>query len=144
MIRILVLVLSVVVLQACSGRSGGVSSDEEGAVKYNRVLAIGTDKMTGMKADTLDFGRLKEGEVMEYRIGLKNTDTVSLVILSVSTDCGCTSTDFGRKPVQPGDTTGLTLRYDSRGQHGWQLKGVRVRTSLSSQPYEFMFTAQVE
>lgn len=40
------------------------------------------------------------------------------VILDVSSSCGCTKPEFTRRPVRPGETTTVTVRFNPAGQSG--------------------------
>lgn len=38
-----------------------------------------------------------------------------MIILSAATNCGCTTVDFEREPVQPGAEAGFVFEFDSKG-----------------------------
>ena len=42
---------------------------------------------------------------------LKNTGTNPLVVDNVSTSCGCTSVDYSKEPVRPGNSILLNVTY---------------------------------
>ena len=94
--------------------------------------------------DTIELGTMKSGEVIEYQLGVRNTDSVAMVILDVTSSCGCTALDFDAAPVVPGGTAFVTIQYDSQGQSGSQVKLVRLFTSFSDQPHHILVHATVE
>ena len=93
--------------------------------------------------DTVDFGRMRQGEQAEYRLGIKNTDTAAMVILDIRNGCGCTSLEYDKQPILPGDTASIQLLYDSKGQHGFQLKSMQIVTTLSTKPITVYLIADV-
>ena len=66
-----------------------------------------------------DFGSIKEtdGPVSHTFTGRNTTDR-PLVILDVTTTCGCTVPSFSRKPVLPGAETQITATYDPADRPG--------------------------
>ena len=59
----------------------------------------------------LDLGEFDwEQERIEH-FELTNTGNSPLVIIDVATSCGCTSTEYNREPVQPGESVELKVRY---------------------------------
>ena len=94
--------------------------------------------------DTIELGTVKSGEVIEYQLGVRNTDSAAMVILDVTSSCGCTALDFDDAPIMPGDTGFVTIQYDSKGESGVQMKLVRLVTSLSDRPHHVLLHAMVE
>ena len=80
---------------ACSCGTGGkkVVPDKAGAT----VIAL-TDSV---RTDTVDLGRIHAGEVIRRDLSLRNGSDRPMIILSAATNCGCTTVDFEREPVQP-------------------------------------------
>ena len=96
------------------------------------------------KADTLvDIGALRQGEVVQYDARLRNTGIEPLVIKDIATSCGCTSVEYDKKPIPPGGEGAFSLRFDSRGMWGMQLKLIEIRTSASQRAYQVMVQAEV-
>ncbi len=96
------------------------------------------------KADTLvNVGALRSGEVIRYDARLRNVGTEPLVITDITTSCGCTSVEYDTKPIPPGGEGAFSLRFDSRGMWGIQLKLIEIRTSASQRPFQVMMQAEV-
>ena len=73
-----------------------------------------------MSRDTVDLEdacRCKR-EIVRQRLLLENGYREPMVILSVSTSCGCTSAEFDRHPVQPGALSDFSFEFDSKGFAG--------------------------
>lgn len=96
------------------------------------------------RADTLiDMGALSSGEVVQYDARLRNADSVPLVIKDITTSCGCTSVEYDKQPIAPGEEAGFSFRFDSRGMWGTQMKLIEIKTSASPRPYRVMVQAEV-
>ncbi len=97
-----------------------------------------------VRSDTVDFGRIHQGEVIRKEFYLHNASDKPLLILSASANCGCTAVDFTREPIKPGENGDFSFEFDSRGFVGYQLKQIKLRTTLSSAPYILVVTGEVE
>jgi hypothetical protein len=78
-----------------------------------------------------DFGKVVEGEKVASIFTFKNKGKGPLVILSVSTSCGCTVPKYDTKPVDPGAKGTLEVVFDSSGRTGKQSKTITVRSNAS-------------
>ena len=93
----------------------------------------GTPAIT-FKEKTHDFGTIKEADgVVEYKFAYTNTGTAPLVIVTVSATCGCTVPDFDTKPLAPGKSGEVTIRFAPKGQRGEFDKRITVRTNVRGQ-----------
>ena len=110
---------------------------------FRQVIDMDAGSALANARDSIDFGRMKQGEVAEYTLGIRNADTAAMVILDILNGCGCTALEYDKSPVMPGDTAAITLRYDSKGQFGTQLKLIQIVTSFSQKPHNVRIMADV-
>ncbi len=91
-----------------------------------------------------DFGKIAEGEVVEYNYRFKNTGTKPLIITSVGASCGCTVPEKPEEPVKPGDIGFIKVKFNSINHPGKAHKTVTV--SSNADPYfpELLLTGEVE
>jgi hypothetical protein len=109
------------------------------------VFDISPEILASSRTDTLiEMGTIREGEVVRYAAAVRNAGTEPLVIKSVATSCGCTAVDYEKRPIPPGETGRLTIKFDSRGFWGVQLKMVEIYTSASPRSYKMLIEAVVE
>ena len=73
-----------------------------------------------------DFGKIKEGEVVEHTFTFKNTGKMPLSIENVKVSCGCTAADYPKEPVAPNAEGKIKLRFDSKGKVGKQNKPATI------------------
>lgn len=76
-----------------------------------------------------DFGRFDEaGGSVSHTFKFKNTSTTPVVIERVVTSCGCTTPEYSRQPVRPGQESQITITYDPDGRPGRFSRDVNIIT----------------
>lgn len=73
-----------------------------------------------------DFGEINEGDRVEHTFKFKNVGNDDLVISNVTSSCGCTSPDWPRKPIKPGEESKITVEFNSQGKSGVVTKDVNI------------------
>jgi hypothetical protein len=80
--------------------------------------------------DTIhDFGRVKEGEIVQYDFNFKNTGKRNLIINEAKGSCGCTIPKYPSEPIQAGSENVIHVTFDSKGKKGYNEKGIVVITN---------------
>lgn len=75
-----------------------------------------------------DFGTLKQNSPhakTEFKFTVTGSQPVA--ILYATPSCGCTASDFPRKPVDAGASGSISVSFNPKGQKGEVNKDVRVR-----------------
>jgi len=57
-----------------------------------------------------NFGELKSGDSIEYVFQLRNTGAIPVIIQNVRASCGCTTVDWMKRPVRPGEVGWIRSR----------------------------------
>lgn len=136
MIRSLAVIILIMSLVSCGSR--GARPQERGVAETKQLSMISEVR------DTIKLGAVKSGEKLDYKVALNNNDSVPVVIVDIRTDCGCTTLEYDKKPVKPGENTEISMEYDSRNQvPGMQFKKIYITTSRSSEPIIIALTAEV-
>ncbi|MEX2592977.1 MAG: DUF1573 domain-containing protein [Anditalea sp.] len=78
-----------------------------------------------------DFGTINEGRVVEHQFNFTNTGQSPLVISNVQASCGCTSPDWTKVPVKPGDKGYVKVVFNSAGKSGVQSPTVSIQANTS-------------
>src|SRR5688572_5343578 len=65
-----------------------------------------------------DFGSIKEGEQATYTFKFTNIGKEPLVISNVQASCGCTTPNWTKEPVKPGESGTVIATYNSKGRPG--------------------------
>lgn len=71
--------------------------------------------------DVIDFKRVQAGERVTGSFRFTNAGSNDLVIYEVSTSCGCTVVDYPRSAIAPGESSTISLTYDSDGASGMRI-----------------------
>lgn len=78
-----------------------------------------------------DFGTINEGVVVEHEFEFTNTGQAPLVISNVQASCGCTSPDWTKTPVKPGDSGFIKVVFNSTAKSGVQSPTVTIQANTS-------------
>ena len=87
-----------------------------------------------------DFGKVKEGEVLEVSFRFINTGNKNLVISEVRPGCGCTDGQKPDEPIAPGKEGVIKAKYKSQGQHiGQVTKNITVTANTKPSPTTVLY-----
>ncbi len=74
-----------------------------------------------------DYGDMIHGEIAKFTFEFTNTGKSELIIRKTKASCGCTIASPGKKVLQPGESSEITVEFDSGKKHpGKQTKSVTV------------------
>jgi hypothetical protein len=92
-----------------------------------------------------DFGKVKEGDMLEVSFRFKNTGESNLIISNVRPGCGCTDPQKPDEPIAPGKEGVIKAKFNSKGQHiGENVKFITVTANTKPSPItELSFKAEV-
>lgn len=77
---------------------------------------------------TFDFGTIKATDPsVQHDFTFKVTGNSAVAVLYASPSCGCTASEFPRKPVEAGKDGTIKVSFNPLGQKGEINKDVRVR-----------------
>lgn len=77
-----------------------------------------------------DFGKISEGEIIEFSYRFKNTGKMPLIITEQPhASCGCTIAERPEEPVMPGDTGFIKVKFNSENRPGEAHKTVTVNSN---------------
>lgn len=126
-------------IAACGNTGEGNQSAGEGvgtvevleAESGAEVASDGPIAVLSVEKDAYDFGKVTEGTQIEHVFTFKNTGDVPLIISQVSASCGCTTPEYSRHPVAPGQEGTVKVVFDSNGQIGQQHKIISILSNAS-------------
>lgn len=100
------------------------------AAAKKRTTETGTPAIS-FENTTHDFGVIKEADGwIEHTFTFTNTGTAPLAIITVSASCGCTKPEFSPKPIAPGKTGTVKIRFTPAGLKGEFTRTAKVRTNI--------------
>jgi len=80
-----------------------------------------------------DLGKVKEGSKVEVSYHFKNTGDHNLILGNVSAQCGCTTPDWPKEPIAPGQENVIKAVFNSEGRKGENRKEVYVNANTRPQ-----------
>ncbi|KEO72852.1 DUF1573 domain-containing protein [Anditalea andensis] len=79
-----------------------------------------------------DFGTIEEGKVVEHTFKFINEGQAPLIMSNVAASCGCTTPDYTKTPVKPGEEGFVKVVFDSKSKSGVQSPTVSI--TANTQP----------
>jgi hypothetical protein len=80
------------------------------------------------EAETIDYGKIKQGAEPYRTFKFKNVGNAELIITSARGSCGCTVPTYTEKPIGAGESGEIKVRYDTQ-RVGPFTKNVTVTTN---------------
>lgn len=82
-----------------------------------------------------NFGKIKEADGLVSTVfEFVNTGNVPLIIQDVQTSCGCTTPEYSKEPVRPGEKGFVKALYDPSGRPGFIDKEITVKSNAENSP----------
>ena len=99
-----------------------ISNEKE----INTSLIESGAELTIIGEETIDFGKVIEGEKVHLEFKIKNSGTGNLIISKASASCGCTSLEYPEGVLEEGESDLVKVTFDSKGRVGNQTKKITL------------------
>lgn len=130
--QLFILSLFVLAMSSCSEPAEEVSTD---MLHFPSSSDSNADKALPeitFENTTYEFGKIFEGEIVEYSFDFKNTGDAPLVLTAVEPSCGCTvPKNWPKTPLAPGATGTIIVEFDSHQRVGKTNKNIAVVANTS-------------
>ncbi|MFH1004640.1 MAG: DUF1573 domain-containing protein [Bacteroidota bacterium] len=103
----------IVNIQGSAGE--GINKENLPIIKFNEV--------------EFDFDTITQGEKVSHDFKFRNLGKSALVISSASASCGCTVTEYPKKPIRSGESAEVNVVFDSSNKSGIVTKEVTLITN---------------
>ncbi|MBO7197340.1 MAG: DUF1573 domain-containing protein [Tidjanibacter sp.] len=127
-----------VLLMGCGGRPSrkaqGVSPDLLQAISLSDSLRV----------DTIDFGKVRAGEVVERSFALVNEGEAPVVVVTTDTSCGCLELDYSKEPIRSGKKSVARLTFYSSGYTYFVPRAFYIVSTASLAPKKLVVVAEME
>lgn len=91
-----------------------------------------------------DFGEINEADGRVTTVfKFKNEGAEPLVLSNVKASCGCTTPNWTKKPIEPGETGEVTATYNPNGRPGSFNKTITVTSNASNSPVRLTIKGKV-
>jgi len=132
--RVLLLTgLLTLLLTGCNNDNPASKIKEDSVEKLKQKKAE-MNKLPVMEFETreIDFGTHNEGEILDTVFKFTNTGEIPLVITNVKTSCGCTTPYWPKKPIQPGESDEIKVRFNTNHKRGKQTKTITIHANTKN------------
>lgn len=93
-------------------------------------ISLAQDGALLFDAEKYDFGEIAEdGGNVEHIFRFENVSSTPVVILSVYATCGCTTSEYSRKPIKAGQKGEIKVSFDPMHRPGRFSKSITITTS---------------
>jgi len=79
--------------------------------------------------DTYEFGTVEAGTKVEHDFVFNNSGKTPLIIANVRASCGCTTPEYPKTPIKPGESGVIKVVFDSQNQVGIQHKIITIQSN---------------
>ena len=92
------------------------------------MFAQGKAPKMEFEQTTVDYGTIEQNADPLRTFTFKNTGDAPLIITGARGSCGCTVPSYPKKPIAPGETAVIEVRYDTKRVGAFR-KSVRITTN---------------
>ncbi|MCK9426861.1 MAG: DUF1573 domain-containing protein [Ignavibacteriaceae bacterium] len=85
-----------------------------------------------------DFGKIKEGSIVDYTFKYKNVGSAPLEISHVRTSCGCTAAVISGKSLKPKEEGTLKVEFDSSNREGVVTRTITLTSNDPLEPQKIL------
>ena len=119
---------------ACGGRTAKGGQIEGTLIDISAPIIV----------DTLNFGKVRAGEVVELPLTFVNPTEKPIVLLSTETSCGCLELTFDKEPLRQGEKMGAKMTFYSSGYNYFPPRAFYIKTSASLEPKKLVVMADMD
>lgn len=73
-----------------------------------------------------DLGKVMKGDVVSADYEFTNEGNQPLIITNFEVECSCTTVDFPKQPIAPGQSSKLTVKFDTKSAYDRQDRKVVI------------------
>ncbi|MGN8069610.1 DUF1573 domain-containing protein [Mucilaginibacter sp. SG564] len=120
-----------VLLSACNqtpANGAASSTADSSATKTPAATTANAATAPVMKfeKESHDFGKIKQGDKVSYDFKFTNDGKSPLIITDAVASCGCTTPEWPKTPVKPGESGLIKVVFNSAGKTGLQDKQITI------------------
>jgi hypothetical protein len=108
----------------------------------NPVYSVAKKTAIQWKTTEVELGEIPQNKPITIEFEFANTGDSPVIISSVQASCGCTSTDYSKTPVMPGDKTKIKAVFNAATKGAFK-KQITVTTNAEDAPNILMFKGTV-
>jgi hypothetical protein len=117
------------------------TSNPELKFKFTGNVSVAAEVITNSLTPQLvftetqhDFGKVKEGQTVDYTFKFKNSGKGILDVTNISTSCGCTVALISSKKLEPGQEGTLRVELDTKNREGKLNRNITIQSNDPTEP----------
>jgi hypothetical protein len=91
----------------------------------------GTPPVIKFTEELYNFGKIKQGDSVTHNFSFVNAGKSPLLITNAVATCGCTTPQWPKDPVNPGDSGKIKVTFKSAGKSGVQDKMITISANTT-------------
>ncbi|MCL2649907.1 MAG: DUF1573 domain-containing protein [Candidatus Azobacteroides sp.] len=115
-------------------------------VIFGFTLTFAQEKAAGFSVSEAvhDFGTIyQEDGNVSFEFTVTNTGNAPLELTRVTATCGCTTPDWTKTPIEPGQTGFVKVTYAAKGRPGKFEKTISIYTNVQDAPFTVKIRGEV-
>ncbi len=136
---ILFLLVTLVFISCDIRRKDKISDD----AAVQKALALKDSTTVEIIDSAYNFGKVTDGEKVEYSYRFKNSGKKPLVVVNATASCGCTVPQKPEKPILPGELGFIKIVFDSKGRVGEAHKTITITSNANPEFPPLILTGEV-
>jgi hypothetical protein len=122
-------------IQALEDKIAQMENNNTAVTPVNAQTTTSADPSTlgqfQFSEEEFDFGNINEGQVVEHIFNFTNNGQAPLVISNITASCGCTSPEWTKTPVNPGEQGFVKVVFNSAAKSGAQAPTVTIQANTN-------------
>jgi Protein of unknown function (DUF1573) len=110
----------------------------------NAAVAAMPKTKLAFEGDTYDFGKIKEGTIVEHTYVVKNIGDAPLFISNCRASCGCTIPTWPKDPIPSGESAKIEVKFNSSHKEGDVSKAITVTANTDPEQNFLTIKGMVE
>jgi len=90
-----------------------------------------------------NFGFVKKGEVVKVDYDITNAGTEPLIITGTEVSCSCTTVDYPKQPIAPGQSVKVIVSFDTKTVYDRQDRTVELISNDPKSPHKIRYKGVV-
>lgn len=112
---------------------------------YVSLNGFKTDSLTSVKftQSLYNFDKIMRGDTIWHTFIIKNTGISSLIITKIDVSCGCSYPDYPQRPILPGNTDSIRVRFSAQNKVGRQLTSLKFFMNTNPEENEIIMEGTI-
>lgn len=113
-----------------------------GLLLFTCVTAIAQPKMK-IRDSKKNFGFVKKGDIVRLEYEITNTGNLPLIISASEISCSCTTAEYPKQPIAPGQLIKVFIIFDTKTVYDRQDRVIQLISNDAGSPHKLRYKGVV-